>query len=203
MEEHISNSALDRLPAVIRGLNEIDQKTYIYLRLRKSEDEISRLLNLSIEEAKEKIKKVRSDLIKAGQIDLIEDPVYVSINPDNPDMPELPLAAKEIDVDKKLIIKEFLSFLKQAISDLPDSQVQLLKLRHKHKMSAKDILGLCRKLNLSLIPGKEILELKEQDIFYALNTARKDVLRRLRMRYGEENSFGMENLKYIFDEIGA
>lgn len=203
MEEPISKSALDRLPSAIRGLNDIYQKTYIYLRLRKSEEEISRLLNLSFDETRKKIKTVRSELIKAGRIDLIESPVYISIHPDNPDTPELPIAANEIGIDKRLIIKEFLSFFKEAINELADSQVQLLKLRYKHKMSAKDILGFCNKLNFSLIPDKDIKELKEHDIFYALNTALKDVLKRLKMRYRVENSFGMDNLKYIFEEMGA
>ena len=69
-------------------------------------------------------------------------------------------------------------------------------------MSAKDILGFCNKIGISLIPDKEITELKEQDIFYALNTALKEVLKRLKIRYKDESSFGMDNLKYIFEEFG-
>ncbi len=70
-------------------------------------------------------------------------------------------------------------------------------------MSAKDILGFCNKLSFSLIPDKNITVLKEQDIFYALNTALKDVLKGLKMRYKGENSFGLENLKDMYEEIGG
>ncbi|HDH06148.1 MAG TPA: hypothetical protein ENH01_10655 [Nitrospirae bacterium] len=168
MEGHIKKSVIDRLPVAIKNLNETCRKTYVYLRLRKSEEEISRLLNLSFDETRKKIKTVRSELIKAGRIDLIESPVYISIHSDNPDTQELPLAANEIDIDKRLIMKEFLSFFKEAINDLPDSQVQLLKLRYKHKMSAKDILGFCNKLNFSLIPDKDIKGLTINNIYFSL-----------------------------------
>jgi hypothetical protein len=70
-------------------------------------------------------------------------------------------------------------------------------------MSAKDILGFCKKTGLSIIPRKEVSLLKEQDIFYALNTTLKDVLKQLKMRYKEESSFEIDSLKYIFEEIGA
>lgn len=201
MEGPISNSIINRLPSVIRGLSETYQKIYIYLRLKKSEHEIARQLNLSLEEAREKIKTIRNELIRAGQLYLIEDPQFISIHADGPDTQDIPIATKELDIDKKLIIKEFLSFLKQSINELPEHQSQLLKLRYKHQMSAKDILGFCKKGGFSLIPGKEITELKEHDIFYAFNTALKDVLKLLKMRYKEE-IFGLENLKYIFEEIG-
>ncbi len=193
----------DRLPVAIKNLNETYQKTYIYLRLRKSEDRISRLLNLSLDETREKINTVRTELIRAGQIYLIEYPVFISIHHDNPETQELPIVANEIDIDKRLIIKEFFLFFKETINELPDSQVQLLKLRYKHRMSAKDILEFCNKLNISLIQDKEIKEQKEHDIFYALNVALKDVLKRVKMRHRVENSFGMDNLKYIFKEMGA
>ena len=65
MEGHIKKSVIDRLPVAIKNLNETCRKTYVYLRLRKSEEEISRLLNLSFDETRKKIKTVRSELIKA------------------------------------------------------------------------------------------------------------------------------------------
>ncbi len=202
MEGPISKSVINRLPSAIRSLNETYQKTYIYLRLRKPEDEISRLLNLSLEATKERSNTVRNALAKAGQIDLIEDPKFVSIHADDPDTQDIPITANELDIDKKLIIKEFLSFLKDAINELPEHQPRLLKLRYNHQMSAKDILGFCNKLSFSLIPDKNITDLKEQDVFYALNTAMKDVLKELKMRYKGESSLELENLKYIFEEIG-
>ncbi len=55
-------------------------------------------------------------MIKAGQIDLIENPQFVSLHADDPDTQDMPLAGGDLDVDKKLIIKEFLSCLKDAVN---------------------------------------------------------------------------------------
>lgn len=203
MEEHFSKSAIDRLPSAIKGLNKDYQKIFRSLRLRKTEDQIAKRLNLSLEETRGKINTVRHELIKAGQLYLIEDPQFISINADDPDTQEIQIAVKELPIDKRIIIKEFTEILKEAVNGLPKYQLQLLKLRYNHQMSAKDILGFCNKIGISLIPDKEVSELKEQDIFYALNTALKEVLKRLKIRYKDESSFGMDNLKYIFEEIGA
>ncbi|MBI5408872.1 MAG: hypothetical protein HZA14_05860 [Nitrospirae bacterium] len=202
MEGPINKSVFDRLPSAIKPLDETSQKVYICLRLRKPEHEISRQLNLSLNETSEKIRVVRNELIRAGQLDLIEDPRFVSIHAEDPDSREFPLAADGLDIDKRLIIKEFLLCLKQSVNDLPEHQSQILKLRYKYQLSAKDILGFCRKMELSVIPDKELSAVKEQDVFYALNTALREVLKNLKSRYEGDNSFGMENLKYIFEEIG-
>jgi hypothetical protein len=114
----------------------------------------------------------------------------------------MPIAAGALGVDNKLIVKEFFSYLRDAVSNLPLHQTNLLKLRYKHQLSAKDMLGFCRHIGSSLVPGKDIADLKEQDVFYALNTALKEVFKNLRSRYKGDGSLGMENLKYIFEEIG-
>ncbi|MBI4682978.1 MAG: hypothetical protein HY757_07750, partial [Nitrospirae bacterium] len=77
MEEPISKSAADRLPSAIKHLSGRCQKIYIYLRLRKSDHEIARQLNMSLEETNEGISAVRNGLIKSGQLDLIEDPRFI------------------------------------------------------------------------------------------------------------------------------
>jgi hypothetical protein len=202
MEGPFSKSVIERFPSVIKALSETCQKTYVCLRLRKNEIEIAKQLKLSIADTRDKIETVRNELIRAGQLDLIEDPRFVSIHSDDPDTPDMPIAAGELGIDNKLIVKEFFSCLRDAVSKLPRHQTKLLKLRYKHQLSAKDILGFCRHTGSSLVPGKDVSELKEQDVFYALNTALKEVFKNLRTRYGGENSFGMENLKYIFEEIG-
>jgi DNA-directed RNA polymerase specialized sigma subunit len=202
MEGPISKSVVERLPSVIKNLNEACQKTYIYLRLRKSENEISRQLKLPIEETVKNIETVRNELIRAGQIDLIENPQFISIHSEDPDTPDMPLSTEELDIDKRLIIKEFLSYLKEAVNELPEHQSRLLRLRYRHRMSAKDIVGFCKEMGFSLIPDKKVTELKEHDIFYALNTTLREVFKRLKKHYTEEKSFGLDNLKYIFEEIG-
>ena len=54
----------------------------------------------------------------------------------------------------------------------------------------------------SVIPDKDIKELKEQDIFYSVNRAMLEVLKRLKIQYKEEKSLGLDNLKYVFEEVG-
>ncbi len=71
MEGPINKSVINRLPSAIRSLNETYQRLYIYLRLRKPEDEIARKLNISLEQVREKINTVRRELIKAGQLYLL------------------------------------------------------------------------------------------------------------------------------------
>ncbi len=202
MEEPISKSAAERLPSAIKSLNGKCQKIYICLRLRKSDNEIARQLHLSLEETCEGIDTVRNELIKAGQLDLIENPRFISIQADDPDSQDIPVAGADLDIDKKLIIKEFLSCLKEAVDELPEHQSRLLKLRYKYQLSAKDIMGFSKKMGFCPIPDKEVSELREQDIFYGLNVALKDVFKGLKNRHSDLSSFGMDNLKYIFEEIG-
>ncbi len=202
MEGPISRSAVDRLPAAIKGLDETHQRTYIYLRLRKPEAEISRLLPLPPEETSDVISRVRSELIGAGQLDLIEDPRFLSIHAEDEDSREMPLTGGDLDVDQKLVIKEFLTTLKESISELPEHQSRLLKLRYKYQLSAKDILGFSQKTRFSPVPNKETEELREQDIFYGLNVALKDVFKGVKAKHSDISSFGIANLKYIFEEIG-
>jgi hypothetical protein len=203
MEGRFNRSVIERLPLSIRSMNSGCREIYIYLRLRKPEREIARLLNLSQDETREKIGTVRSALIGAGQLDLIEDPEIISIHAETDDEEDLPLRSSELDPEKKLLIAEFISGLKEIVTRLPEHQSRILMLRYKYHLPAKDILDFCRKLDLSLVPDKDAKELNEQDIFYALNTALKEVLKRLKMKYKEEKLLGMENLKYVFEEIGV
>lgn len=182
------------IPSSMKELNSMHQQIYLYLRQRKSEEKISKLLNISLEEVKSKAERIRESLIKEGQLYLIEDPQFLSIhaiNPDDPDSQELPLAADEIPIDEKLIKKELLSHLKDVINRLPQYQARLLRLRYNHEMTAKEILEFIKKMKINLIPDKEIKELKEQDIFYALKIALQSVLKGLKEKYGRD----------IFEEI--
>ena len=201
MGGHINKSAAERLPKAIKALDNLDQKIYIGMRLRKSAEQISRELSLSLEKTKEKINGLRHELIKTGQLYLVEEPQFVSIHSDEPDAEDLPVASGELNLDEKLIIDEFIASLRDAMEKIPAHQTRLLRLRYKHKLSAKDIVGFSNKLGFSLIPDKTLGELKEQDVFYELNIALKGVLKELKALYKEDASFGLENLKYIFEEI--
>ncbi len=201
MEGHINEWVSERLPKAIKALDKLDQKIFIGLRLRKSAEQISTELGLPLEKAKDKISGIRHLLIKTGQLYLVEEPRFISIHSDDPDAEDLPVASVGLNLDEKLIIDEFITFLKDALEQIPVHQKRLLRLRYRHKLSAKDIVGFSKKLGFSLVPDKTLGELKEQDVFYELNLGLKGVLRKLKALYKEDASFGLENLKYILEEI--
>ncbi|MGO9016087.1 MAG: hypothetical protein ACLQF0_14045 [Dissulfurispiraceae bacterium] len=201
MDGPFNTPVSERLPKTIKALDKLDQKIYICMRLRKSAEQISGELGLSLEKTKEKISSIRHELIKTGQLYLVEEPQFISIHSDDPDAQDFPVASGELNLEEKLIIDEFISFLRDAVEEIPSHQTRLLRLRYKHGLSAKDIVGFSNKLGFSLIPDKTLDELKEQDVFYELNNALKGVLVKLKAFYKEDASFGLVNLKYIFEEI--
>ncbi|MBI5194477.1 MAG: hypothetical protein HZA08_13710 [Nitrospirae bacterium] len=204
MEGVFNEAVSDRLPAVIRSLDQTHQKVYIHLRLGKKEDEIATLIRLPPDDAKEKISKIRGQLAAAGHLYLIEDPQFVSLylsSEDGEEEHERYIPSADISVDNKLIIHEFISILKKTIEGLLPNHSRILRLRYQQYMTAKDILGFSRKIGVSLIPGKSISEIDEQDIFYAINSALKELLKRLKERYMEEHFLCMDNLKYILEEV--
>lgn len=193
----------DRLPVVIRSLDQSHQKVYIHLRLGKREEAIAALTGLPLEEARERTVKVREELIRAGQLYLIEDPQFVSLHISSGDNEEeeWQVSSSEISIDKKLILDEFISILRKSVEGLLPHHSRVLRLRYQQQMSAKEILGFLKKVNISLIPGKTLSELNEQDIFYTINSALKELLKRLKERYKEEHFLCMDNLKYILEEV--
>jgi len=111
----INKSASERLPKTIKALEELEQTIYIGMRLGKSAEQIAGELGLSLEKTKEKISGIRHELIKTGQLYLIEEPQFVSIHSDDPDAQDMPVASGELNLDEKLIIDEFISFLRDAM----------------------------------------------------------------------------------------
>lgn len=201
MEVPFSDSVFNRLPSVIKGLDLTLQKIFINLRLGKKEIDISRQLGIDENETRQKIVAVREVLTRAGLLDLIEEPRFVSIHSSSEDEPEFQLSSFDLPIEKKLIIKEFLSILRETIGSLAGDQAQLLRLRYGQSMTARDILAFSKKTNMSFVPGKSVTELDEQKIFYALNSALKELLGRLKENYQNEPFMCTENLKYVLEEV--
>lgn len=86
------NLLVNRLPSPIKGLDEDHQKVFIYLRLRKSEDEISRLLNRTSLQTSQIINTIKQRLILSNQLYLIEEPKFIPMQADDADdTPDIPL----------------------------------------------------------------------------------------------------------------
>jgi len=195
-----SDTVLKRLPSVIQALDPLEQQVYIYLRLRKTEDNISHLLTLPIEDVRQKAQRIRDALMRSGQLHLVQSPVFLSIHSDASGVFLHTIPSHDASMDTKLILKELLSNLRKTIEQLPSDQARLLSLRYNHRMSAREIVSFCENLGTSLISGKNVGELNEQDVFYALNSALKAVLRGLRGCYSN-TSLCPKGLKYILEEI--
>lgn len=201
MKGPISASVFSRLPSAIKDLDPAHQKVFIHLRLGKREVDISRQIGIDENDTRQKIIEVKEALARAGLLDLIEEPRFVTIHSSSEDEPEFQLRSFELPIEKKLILKEFLSILRDAINSLPIHQAQLLRLRYVQGMTAKDILAFSRSIKISFVPVKSTSELDEQSIFYALNTALKEVLEKIKERYREGSVMCTDNLKYILEEV--
>jgi len=203
MEGSISEYVKNRLPSSLKNLDENHQKAFIYLRLRKTEDDISRLLNASPSQTSKIINDVKLTLAASGQLYFIEKPRFISIQTGDPDddLQCITIPANELDSDKKLIIKEFLSFLREAVTELPAHQACILQLKYQQNLSAREIVAFSKRVHLMLILGKSIEDTTEQDVFYSLNKALKSVLKRLRERYAEDCPMSIDALKDAFELI--
>lgn len=190
----------NRLPSAIQELDQSHKDVYNYLWEGKEEEQIANLCGITSDEVRSRINRVKEELIKAGQLDLVESPQVISMHSDDPETPELQLHSNELSADSKFIIKELKMIMKEVAGELPEYQLQLLRLRYMHDMTVKEILGFLKKMDIDMIPGKEVPELGEQEVFYAVNMALKAVLNRLRERYGNESFLCPDNLKYLLEE---
>ena len=141
MEGSFSDSVFSRLPSAIKGLGLTHQKGFINVRLGKRENGISRQLGLQERDTRQKIIEVKEALTRAGLLDLVEEPRFIPIHSSSEDESEFQLISFDLPIEKKLIVKEFLSILRDTVGSLPSDQVQLLRLRYGQSMTAKDILS--------------------------------------------------------------
>lgn len=201
MAGRFSDTVIGRLPACVQALDEASREIYIYLRLRKDEHEIARLIGLSVVKVRLKAMRVRDELAKACLLYHVEDPRLVSIHDDDTSSERIPLISKDPSPETKAMASEFMTHLKDTVDGLADSQSKLLRLRYNHAMTAGEIREFAERLNIVVVPGKPPHELNEQDVFYALSVAIKEVLAGLKERSREESDVTPEGLKTIFELI--
>jgi hypothetical protein len=171
------------------------------LRLRKTEQQIAGELRLGQEKARVAIEEVRHRLGKEGMLYLVEDPEMVTLHGQTPNDPDIPVSSPGIDVESRLIIREFVRILRECLEDLPSHQAILLRLRYRNELTAGEIVDFLARTGISVIQGKIPEEVTEQDVYYGLNCALGVVLRQLKERYRGEFGAGIEHLKSIFEEF--
>jgi hypothetical protein len=171
------------------------------LRLRKTEQQIAGELCLKPEEACSAIDVVRHRLSREGMLYLVEDPEMVSLRGEAPDDPDIPMPSPGLDIESRLIVKEFVRALRECIETLPPHQTTLLRLRYRNDLTAGEVVDFVGRTGVSVIDGKTSTEVTEQDIYYGINSALVAVLKQLRSKYKGEYGVGIDHLKMIFEEF--
>lgn len=170
----------DRPPKCIARLDKIYHKVFEYLCERKTEEIIANMLALAAEEARKVIHRVKTELIRSGQIDLVESFYHVSIHSDDPEEQDLPLSSGDPGVDELSIERQHTSQINEIINELPPHQARLIRHKFLEEMSAEAILGFYKKLGFSPVPGKDIFKLKVQDIYYEIKKAIEYIRKRIK-----------------------
>jgi len=142
MAELYSQTAYARLPSEIRKLSKDAQTACISLRLRKTEEQISKETGIETDRVTELADEVRRTLILNGKYDLISDPVFISL-----DSAEVePASVEHTGPEENILLEKFLKVLGKSIQLLTIAEKQLLHLFFQQRMSAQEIAGFMEKL---------------------------------------------------------
>ncbi len=202
MEGPFSKTVFSRLPSPIKELDETAQKLYIFLRLRKSESEISKRLGISMEELKAKADSVRHALAKSGMLYLIDGHRTVSVDGGDGGERTIVISSEGIGLDEKVMLHRFIEALRETVRELPQSELVILKLKYRDGLSAHDIVEFFRKVGSSPVAGKSVDDLTTQDIYGFLSSIMLKIVRMLKVRC-EDWDLNASRLKEIFEEIGV
>lgn len=171
------------------------------LRLRKTEQQIAGELGLGMEETRAGIDEVRHRLGREGMLHLVEDPEMVPLYGETSNGPCISVPSRGIDLESRLIIREFIRTLRECLEHLPPHQDILMRLRYRNDLTAREIVTFLARTGLSVIQGKAPGEVTEQDVYYGLNIALGMILGQLKTRYRGELGIGIGELKSILEEF--
>lgn len=199
MAEFFSKTAYGRLPASARKLPKDAQTVCIYLRLRKTEEQIASEMDISMEETTRLVGEVKRTLISSGNYDMVADPVMVSLDADGSEP-----ASNETDMESKVLLSRFISALNEALAFLSQNEKRLLHLFFERNMTGAQILDLCGKSGF-LAEGTVVRHPKtESDVYYLL----EKILKTLLDKIAENTPIGrgtltVKGLKEIFSLTGV
>lgn len=201
MVEHIRQYNEERLPSAIRELDPPLRQVYIMLRLRKTEQQIGGELGLTVEETRVGIDKVRHCLGRAGMLYLVEDPEMIPLYSETSDGPSLSIPSRDVDMESRLIIREFIRNLRECLHQLPPHQAILLRLRYRNELTASEIVAFLVRTDICAVQGKRPGEVTEQDIYHGIGIALVNVVSQLKERYRGELGIGIRELKSVLEEF--
>ena len=189
MEELFSRTAYDRLPASIRVLPKEAQTICVFLRLRKTEEQISVETGFPADRVSSLADEVRRTLIVDGKYDLVSEPQFTRLDDDKGEL----AAIESVDPEERLILDRFIDELEIAISTMEERERKILHLYFHERMRVKDITDFLEKTEVGKI-----------DAVAEIETAVKNLLAKLK----ESLSFGskgltIKGLKDILNETGV
>jgi len=135
MAEFFSDTAYSRLPVEVRKLPRDAQTVCVFLRLRKSEEEIARETGFPPAEIARLANDVKRALILSGKYDIISDPVFLSLD----ELPAPPGERDPVSSEDRLMVREFISALEAAVAELPAPERRLLHLFFQQRMKPAEI----------------------------------------------------------------
>jgi DNA-directed RNA polymerase specialized sigma subunit len=135
MEELFSKTAYDRLPASIRSLPKETQTVCVFLRLRKTEEQITCETGFPAEKVSSLADEVRRTLIVDGKYDLVSEPQFTRIDDDRSEL----AAPETIDPEERMILDKFIDELEVAVSTMEERERKILHLYFHERMSVKEI----------------------------------------------------------------
>lgn len=139
MAEFFSKTAYTRLPAAVRKLPRNAQTVCIFLRLRKTEEQISREMEISPDETSRLANEVKRTLIVSGNYDMIAGPVFVSLDNFNGEGRTPEPVSGETAMEDSLLLKKFIEALKKGLSLLEQDERRILHLFFERRMTGNEI----------------------------------------------------------------
>lgn len=206
-KELLSQSAKNRLPSAIKKLSEKEQAVFVFLRMRRDETFISREVEEPISNVRAMIQTVQTELVKAGALDLISNPVFFPIDhPCNDDDGgrSFELPSNDIDPSERMALDSFYKALKISFSSLSNEQKRLLDLWFNKEMTAKEIFNFYKRLDLPFTSKKPIKSSTIQDVFYEIDKNMQKLLSLVRSNMGDSDiALTPKGLKAILSETGV
>lgn len=175
MAGSFSKTAYDRLPAAVKKLSKEAQTVCIYMRLRKSADQIQRATEMPPAQTDRLIKEVQRTLIVAGSYDIIADPVFVSLDAVNENGGQMEPAATVEAPENRLMLEDFLTALTKAVSSLAVAERRVLHLYFERQQTGAQIYEFIKQSGLA----EQAAPASESEVYYLIEKSLKKLLSRM------------------------
>ena len=167
-----------RLPAAIKALPETERKLFVMLRRRKGKEFILQGLGLAEEGYQQALERVRTALLQAGQMDLLDRPGDKEFEPLEDDAGQLSFTGQFGEQETRLVdrifYRQIADHLRQALGSLGSAERKLLLLYYQQGLSGREIGTFCSQM----APPLEIdgVEVNSQNVYYILGKVSERLL---------------------------